>query len=97
MAATVEKRIKDLEERMNNAEIRNKRLKAELDTAISGIMKTLSKHQRESYEAFRKELKAKTDEERKKAEDERKRFFKEHQVVLKQLEITRKEVKSLLR
>jgi len=97
MPGSPEKRIKDLEERMKNAEIRHTRLKTEVDSAISGVMKALNKHQRESYDAFRKELKATTDAERKKAAEERARIAKDYKALTKDLEFTRGQLKHLLR
>jgi predicted nuclease of restriction endonuclease-like RecB superfamily len=97
MTASPEKRIKDLEERMKNAEIRHARLKTEVDSALSGVMKAFNKHQRESYDAFRKELKASTDKERKKAVEERARIAKEYKALTVDFELTREQLRRLLR
>ncbi len=70
---SLESRVKDLELEVKNNRIRNKRLKGEVDTAISGILKAIGKQQSETYLEFRKELKANIDAERKKMEAELKK------------------------
>ena len=87
---SLEKRVKDLELEVSNNRIRNKRLKAELDTTIAGILKSINANQRETYTEFRKELKDKVDAERKKREALQVEYNK-------QFKLTHNELKKLLR
>lgn len=101
MAISVEKQIKDLEQRISNAEIRHKRLQAEVSKSIDGLLKSIGKHQAETYKAFRAELAAKTAEERKKTEKVQKQaddsFAARHKEMEKKLTMTHEELKKLLR
>lgn len=101
MADSVEKQIKDLEQRLSNAEIRHKRLEAEVQKSMQGLLKSIGKHQAEAYQMFRLELTQKAAEERKKTDAAQKlasdKLASEQKALKKQFEVAQKDLKKLLR
>lgn len=97
MAESVESKIKDLEQRLSNAEIRHKRLQAEFEKSTSLLLKSIGKQQAETYQTLRLEMTQKAAAERKKTEEIQKKADAAQKALQKQLSITQADLKKLLR